>query len=48
MSAFVRWQGEGGYAIGFVTYIVLALLSLGLAFILQRSHTKALVPQAAH
>ena len=48
LSAFVRWQGDGGYATGFITFIVLALVSLGLAFILQRSHTKALVPQAAH
>jgi len=48
LSAFVRWQGDGGYATGFVAYIALALVSLGLAFILQRSHTKALVPQAAH
>jgi len=47
LSAFVRWQGDGGYATGFITFIVLALISLGLAFILQRSHTKALVPQAA-
>jgi len=44
LSAFVRWQGESGYATGFVTFIVLALLSLGLAFWLQRSHAEALVP----
>jgi NNP family nitrate/nitrite transporter-like MFS transporter len=46
LSAFVRWQGEGGYATGFATYIVLALVSLGLAFTLQSFHAKALVPQA--
>jgi len=47
LSAFVRWQGDGGYATGFITFIVLALISLGLAFTLQRSHTKALAPQTA-
>lgn len=38
LSSFVRWQGEGGYATGFATFIILALVSLGLAFLLQRSH----------
>lgn len=40
LSTFVRRQGEGGYATGFVTFIVLALISLGLAFLLQRSHAR--------
>ncbi len=42
LSTFVRRQGEGGYATGFVTFIVLALVSLGLAFMLQRSHAREL------
>jgi NNP family nitrate/nitrite transporter-like MFS transporter len=47
LSAFVRIQGESGYATGFVTFIVLAILSLGLALILRRSRTRALTLQAA-
>lgn len=35
LSAFVRFQGRGGYATGFVTYIVLAVLSLILIQILR-------------
>lgn len=45
LSAFVRWQGEGGYATGFVTYIALALVSLGLALLLQKSHARSLALQ---
>lgn len=47
LSTFVHWQGDGGYATGFVIYIALALISLGLAFVLQGSYTKALTLPAA-
>jgi NNP family nitrate/nitrite transporter-like MFS transporter len=36
MGAFVRWQGDPGYALGFVVFIALALVSLTLAFVLKR------------
>ncbi|MEE8449435.1 MAG: MFS transporter [Thermodesulfobacteriota bacterium] len=36
MGAFVRWQGDPGYALGFVVFIALALVSLALAFVLKR------------
>ncbi|MGC8856451.1 MAG: MFS transporter [Anaerolineae bacterium] len=48
LSAFVRWQGESGYAFGFVTYICLALVSLGLAWLLQKIHARSLALQAAN
>lgn len=35
LSAFVRFQGQSGYATGFITYIVLAVLSLILIQILR-------------
>jgi len=35
LSTFVRFQGQGGYATGFITYIVLAVLSLILIQILR-------------
>ena len=38
MGAFVRAQGDPGYATGFVTFIGLALLSLVLAYVLKRTH----------
>jgi len=37
MGAFVRAQGNPGYAIGFVTFIGLAVISLALAYVLKRS-----------
>lgn len=39
MGAFVRNQGDAGYATGFVVFIVLALISLGMAVGLKRTHT---------
>lgn len=41
LSAFVRAQGEAGYASGFVVYVALALLSLAFAIVLIRSHASA-------
>jgi hypothetical protein len=38
MGAFVRAQGDLGYAQGFATFIVLAVLSLVLANVLKRTH----------
>jgi NNP family nitrate/nitrite transporter-like MFS transporter len=35
LSAFVRFQGQDGYTTGFITYIVLAVLSLILIQILR-------------
>ena len=35
LGLFVRAQGPGGYATGFVTFVGLALLSLGLAYLLK-------------
>jgi NNP family nitrate/nitrite transporter-like MFS transporter len=37
LGAFVRLQGEAGYASGFITFVVLALASLGLAVFLKQS-----------
>jgi NNP family nitrate/nitrite transporter-like MFS transporter len=36
LGAFVRAQGQAGYAGGFLTYILLAALSLGLALVLRQ------------
>jgi len=47
LSAFVRSYGNAGYTIGFVTFILLAGISLGLALVLRRSHAKVLTPQQA-
>jgi NNP family nitrate/nitrite transporter-like MFS transporter len=38
MGAFVRSQGDAGYATGFVVFVVLALISLGIAYGLKRTH----------
>lgn len=48
LSAFVRGQGEGGYATGFVIYVALVLLSLGLAFLLQRKVATDSVARQVH
>ena len=36
LGAFVHWLGPGGYATGFVTFAVLAVVSLVLAWVLKR------------
>ncbi len=46
MGAFVRAQGAPGYATGFVVYVGLALISLVLAYVLQRNHG-TVTPQTA-
>lgn len=38
LGAVVRSQGSLGYASGFVTFVALALTSLGMAYILRRTH----------
>jgi len=38
LSTFVRFQGHSGYAVGFVTYVILAALSLILAQVLRTNH----------
>jgi NNP family nitrate/nitrite transporter-like MFS transporter len=38
MGTFVRGQGDAGYATGFVVFVVLALISLGMAYGLKRTH----------
>jgi NNP family nitrate/nitrite transporter-like MFS transporter len=38
LGAIVRSQGDVGYASGFIVLVVLALLSLGLAYLLKRTH----------
>lgn len=38
LGEFVRAQGVSGYAMGFVSFIILAAVSLGLAYGLKRSH----------
>ena len=45
LSVFVRLQGQVGYATGFLTYVVIALVALALALVLSRSHTRAALPQ---
>jgi MFS transporter, NNP family, nitrate/nitrite transporter len=50
LGEFVRSQGISGYAMGFVSFIILAALSLGLAYGLKRSHahqTRATVVSAS-
>ena len=47
MGAFVRSQGETGYATGFIVFVGLALLSLGLAFFLKQSHSTEMSKVAA-
>ncbi|MEW5938647.1 MAG: MFS transporter, partial [Chloroflexota bacterium] len=44
LSAFVRAQGEAGYALGFTTFIVLASLSMAFSFVLIRSRARAAAP----
>jgi len=46
LSVFVRLLGPDGYATGFLTYVVIALVALALALALGRSHTRAALPQA--
>jgi NNP family nitrate/nitrite transporter-like MFS transporter len=46
MGAFVRAQGDLGYAQGFATFIVLAVLSLVLANVLKRTHVRVPVTAA--
>lgn len=38
LGIFVRVQGQSGYANGFVTFIVLAIISGGIAYLLKRTH----------
>jgi NNP family nitrate/nitrite transporter-like MFS transporter len=38
LSLFVRLQGQDGYAIGFLTYVVISLIALFLALTLSRAH----------
>ncbi len=46
LGAFVRAQGQPGYASGFLTYIVLALVSLALAYILRQTHAPSKTEKA--
>jgi NNP family nitrate/nitrite transporter-like MFS transporter len=43
LGAFVRWQGSPGYATGFVSYILLVVISLVLAVVLRQSRASAVV-----
>lgn len=47
LGAFVRAQGTGGYASGFFTYIILASVSLLLAYILKQAHAVSKRGEAA-
>jgi NNP family nitrate/nitrite transporter-like MFS transporter len=47
LGAFVRAQGAAGYASGFITYLVLGLVSLLLAYILRQSHVLSKPGKAA-
>lgn len=48
LGYFVRVVGDGGYATGFITYVVLTVVSLAVAYVLSRPMTiKATVPQKA-
>ena len=47
LGAVVRSQGESGYAQGFITFVILAVLSLGLAYLLRRSHIGQKEPSPA-
>ncbi len=40
LSSFVRAQGSSGYAVGFITYVLLSALSIVLIFILTRSRSR--------
>lgn len=46
LSLFVRLQGQGGYATGFLTYVGIAALALAFAIILSRSHVRATTAMA--
>lgn len=49
MGAFVRNQGDAGYATGFLVFIVLALLSMMLAYILKQAHpARTKTPVSVH
>ncbi len=47
LGAFVRFQGQGGYAVGFSTYILLVSVSLGLAVILWQKNTQKISTEAS-
>ncbi|MEW5870647.1 MAG: MFS transporter [Chloroflexota bacterium] len=40
LGAFVRAQGVQGYASGFITFVVLAGLAIGIAFVLKQTHQR--------
>jgi len=46
LGAVVRYQGKGGYAVGFAAFVVLAAVALSLAFVLKRArrHPGATTP----
>ncbi len=46
LGAFVRWQGAAGYPAGFLTFVILALVSMGLAFVLRQAHAASKLKQA--
>lgn len=48
MGAIVRSQGVSGYATGFVVFVGLALISLGMAYTLKRAHTPPVGAPMAH
>jgi len=47
MGAFVRSQGTVGYATGFVVFIGLAIITVGLSYLLKRTHVRRVGPAAA-
>lgn len=47
LGAFVRLQGVGGYAFGFVTFVVLAVISLLMAYVLKQSSAVSKASEAA-
>jgi NNP family nitrate/nitrite transporter-like MFS transporter len=47
LGLFVRQLGSPGYALGFVTFVLLAILSLAVAIILRQAHQAAEPGQAA-
>jgi len=47
LGALVRLQGQAGYATGFLTYVVIGLISLACALALSRSRARAAATLAA-
>jgi len=46
LSTFVRIQGQGGYAAGFLTYVALGILAFAITFELSRAPARSKTAEA--